>query len=58
MDVLFEIVQTRPDLFSVPAMLRCTLIRVLKLSNPMNALLVPVQVVYGREPFPGSATVR
>jgi hypothetical protein len=48
-DMLLEVVQTRPNLVSVPAILRCALVRVLLNTDPVNTLLVPLEIIDGGE---------
>jgi hypothetical protein len=50
-DVLLEVVQTRPNLASVPAILRCALVRILLNTNPVYTLLVPLEIIDSGEAF-------
>lgn len=55
--MLLEVVQTWPNLFLVSAILRSTLIRFDGQTDPVNALLVSIEVIYGREASTGPLAI-
>jgi hypothetical protein len=55
-DMLFEVVQTRPDLSLVPAMFGGTLVRIFANSYAMNTFLVSLKIIDCSEAFSTGST--